>query len=153
MSFGERLATARKAKGISQEDLAARLEVSRQTIYKWETGITSPDVEKLQELSRVLEVSASYLLGEAPVALGGENAIVPIKEKHEKSPSIYKKLEGIFAAVFAALLVICVIVFATFENGTGVWVSVLVCAFGFGCSATVLEYLEGRSAKKKGMEK
>jgi hypothetical protein len=62
-------------------------------------------------------------------------------------------MAAIFAAVFTALLVICVITFATFENGTGVWVSVLVCAFGFGCSATVLEYLEGRSAKKKGLEK
>ena len=149
MSFGERLLTARKAKGISQEDLAARLEVSRQTIYKWETGITSPDVERLQELSRVLEVSASYLLGEAALAVKAESGVVPVKEKMAESLSIYKKLERVFAAVCTAILAICVITFIALENGTGIWISVLVCSLGFGCLATVLEYLERHAARKK----
>ena len=149
MSFGVRLATTRKAKGISQEELAERLDVSRQTIYKWETGITSPNAEKLQELSRVLEVSAAYLLGEASVAVRGESAVVPVSGKCEGGRSVYKKLEGIFAAVFTAILCVCAIAFAVFEHWTGVWVSVLACAFAFGCCSVLLEYLDKRATRKK----
>lgn len=64
MDFGTNLAAARRAKGLSQEELADKLNVSRQTIYKWETGVTYPDVDKLCEMARVLDVSTAYLLGE-----------------------------------------------------------------------------------------
>ncbi len=64
MDFGNRLAAARKAKDMNQEELAELLGVSRQTIYKWETAITYPDVDKLLDISRILEVTPSYLLGE-----------------------------------------------------------------------------------------
>ncbi len=64
MDFGNRLAAARKAKDMSQEELAELLGVSRQTIYKWETAITYPDVDKLLDISKILDVTPSYLLGE-----------------------------------------------------------------------------------------
>lgn len=64
MNFGDRLAAARKAKNMSQEELAERLCVSRQTIYKWETEITYPDVDKLLDIAKALDVAPSYLLGE-----------------------------------------------------------------------------------------
>ena len=67
MDFGTNLSNARRAKGMSQEELAERLDVSRQTIYKWETGATYPDIDKLGDIARCLDVSAAYLLGE-----GGE---------------------------------------------------------------------------------
>ncbi len=62
MNFGANLTAARKAKALSQEELAEKLNVSRQTIYKWEAGITYPDIDKLCEIARALEVSTSYLL-------------------------------------------------------------------------------------------
>ena len=64
MNFGTNLTNARKAKGLSQEELAEMLCVSRQTIYKWEAGITYPDVDKLCDIARCLGVSTAYLLGE-----------------------------------------------------------------------------------------
>lgn len=64
MNFGTNLTAARKAKGLSQEELADRLNVSRQTIYKWETQVTYPDIDKLCDIAKCLEVSTSYLLGE-----------------------------------------------------------------------------------------
>ncbi len=66
MNFRIQLIAARKAKGLSQEELAERLNVSRQTIYKWEAGVTYPDIEKLSRLAKQLDVSTSYLLGEEP---------------------------------------------------------------------------------------
>ena len=64
MNFGTNLTNARKAKGLSQEELAEMLCVSRQTIYKWEAGITYPDVDKLCDIARCLGVSTAYVLGE-----------------------------------------------------------------------------------------
>ena len=57
----------RKAKGLSQEELAVRLNVVRQTVSKWEKGLSVPDAEMLQLLAEKLEVSVGVLLGEAAV--------------------------------------------------------------------------------------
>lgn len=54
---------ARQAKGMTQEELAIRLNVTRQTISKWEKGLSIPDAEILIKLSEVLDVSVSELLG------------------------------------------------------------------------------------------
>lgn len=68
MTFADNLKTARKEKGFSQEELAATLEVSRQAVSKWEQGETYPEVEKLLQLCRVLEVSMDELFyGESGV--------------------------------------------------------------------------------------
>ena len=56
MEFKDRVFQARKAKGMSQEDLAEAMGVSRQAVSKWETGEAMPDVEKLIALCHVLEL-------------------------------------------------------------------------------------------------
>lgn len=61
--FGENLKTLRKHKGFSQEELATRLHVVRQTISKWEKNLSVPDVDTLIRLSEILEVSVNDLLG------------------------------------------------------------------------------------------
>ena len=61
--FSENLKTLRKAKGLSQEELAIRLNVVRQTISKWEKGLSVPDADLLIRLAEVFEVSVSELLG------------------------------------------------------------------------------------------
>ena len=62
MSFAERLKDARRVCGLSQEELAERLEVSRQAVGKWEQGLAYPEMEKLIALCAVLNVSADVLL-------------------------------------------------------------------------------------------
>lgn len=58
----------RKAKGFSQEELAARLNVVRQTISKWEKGISVPDAAMLVKIAELFEVPVSTLLGSDPVS-------------------------------------------------------------------------------------
>ena len=53
----------RKAKGLSQEELAVKLHVVRQTVSKWENGLSVPDADVLIRLANVLGVSISQLLG------------------------------------------------------------------------------------------
>ena len=62
MMISEKIALCRKALGISQEELAALLNISRQAVSRWETGAAMPDTEKIIQLSRVFCVSTDYLL-------------------------------------------------------------------------------------------
>ena len=62
MDFNNRLYQLRKQKGFSQEELANRLNVSRQTVSKWEVGDSTPDMEKLIAISDLFDVSLDNLV-------------------------------------------------------------------------------------------
>ena len=62
MNFSEKLFTLRKAKNLTQEQLAEKLNVSRQSISKWESGQATPELEKIVALSAVFDVKTDYLL-------------------------------------------------------------------------------------------
>ncbi|MBQ9894729.1 MAG: helix-turn-helix transcriptional regulator [Ruminococcus sp.] len=69
MEFNNKLYDLRKQKGFSQEELANRLNVSRQTVSKWEVGDSTPDMEKLVAISDLFEISLDELvLDKAPVS-------------------------------------------------------------------------------------
>lgn len=63
--LSENIKTIRKSKGLTQQELAVKLNVVRQTISKWEQGLSVPDSELLLALSEALETPVSTLLGEA----------------------------------------------------------------------------------------
>ena len=60
----DNIKTIRKSKGLSQEELAIKLNVVRQTISKWEQGLSVPDAEMLINISEVFEIPVSEILGE-----------------------------------------------------------------------------------------
>ena len=64
MTFGEKLLKLRKQNGLSQEELASQLTVSRQAISRWEMGSSMPDVENVIQLSKLFGVSYEYLLND-----------------------------------------------------------------------------------------
>ena len=80
--LSENIRNFRKAKGLSQEELAAKLNVVRQTVSKWETGLSVPDAELLVALSEILETPVGVLLGET-AALPQADDIKAIAEKLE----------------------------------------------------------------------
>lgn len=67
MNFGKNLQNFRKSKELSQEELAERMQVSRQAISKWESGATYPETEKLIELCNVLDCSMDTLVRGATI--------------------------------------------------------------------------------------
>lgn len=82
--LNENLKAIRKAKGLSQEELAIKLNVVRQTVSKWEQGRSVPDAELLLSLSEVLETPVSTLLGETVAEPEPEpDAIKALSEKLE----------------------------------------------------------------------
>lgn len=62
MTMAEKLIALRKSRGWSQEDLAEQLDVSRQSVSKWESGASLPDLDRVLNLSRLFGVSTDYLL-------------------------------------------------------------------------------------------
>ncbi len=79
----------RKALGLSQEELAQRMGVSRQSVTKWETGLSAPDLDRLVELADTLGVSLDYLLRDQAeptetTAEAGESAENVGEDRNEK---------------------------------------------------------------------
>ncbi|MDE7208043.1 MAG: helix-turn-helix domain-containing protein, partial [Lachnospiraceae bacterium] len=62
MDFSEKLLTLRKSRDLTQEQLAERLDVSRQSVSKWESGQAVPELDKIVALSDIFDVTTDYLL-------------------------------------------------------------------------------------------
>lgn len=88
MKFEEKLMALRKKAGMSQEELADRLGVSRQAVSRWELGSTLPDAPNLLKLSDLFGVSVDYLLRDE---YGEERQSPPIEAK---SPEASAKEQG-----------------------------------------------------------
>lgn len=74
MKLSEKIVQLRKSQGLSQEELAEKLDLSRQAVSRWESGTAQPDAGNLWQLSRLFEVSADYLLDEERESLEGPAA-------------------------------------------------------------------------------
>lgn len=81
MNLADRILAYRKSKGLSQEELAEVLNVSRQTISKWETGQSQPDLDKLLPLCELFEISADELLGKEIVKTTTQKKSLTKKQK------------------------------------------------------------------------
>ncbi|MFN1807303.1 helix-turn-helix domain-containing protein [Clostridioides difficile] len=64
MTLGEKIQKLRKQNGFSQEELAEKVTVTRQTISKWELNQSEPDLDFIAQLSNIFNVSADYLIKE-----------------------------------------------------------------------------------------
>lgn len=129
--LNENLKAFRNSKGISQQELAVRLNVVRQTISKWEKGISVPDADTLVKIAEVFEVSISELLGDKPNQEMNVNDIAQqlahINEqfavKNRRSRLIWKVIAGIaiaFVIVNIFLAVVSIISFDSYQNNTSV---------------------------------
>lgn len=114
--FSDNLKAIRKAKGYTQEELAIKLNVVRQTVSKWEKGLSAPDADVLAKIADVLDTKVSVLLGGAIPEEDDPNAVAEqlakISEqmaiKNRRSKRIWKTVGIILLAiiVFDILLVI-----------------------------------------------
>lgn len=73
MHFSEKITLLRNNAGLSQEMLADQLNISRQSVSKWELGITYPDTDKLIAISDLFNVSIDFLLKESSVAYSSDD--------------------------------------------------------------------------------
>ena len=83
MKISEKIITLRKRKGFSQEDLANELDVSRQSVYKWETGNATPDISKIKKMASLFNISFDEFLDDTK-DLAGEGGAKPTAPSTEK---------------------------------------------------------------------
>lgn len=88
MTFGEKILMLRKEKGMSQEDLASKLGVSRQAISRWELEGVLPDASNVLELSKLFEVSTDYLLRDE---IEGKNNVQAVNDTIAQSNKVDKE--------------------------------------------------------------
>lgn len=112
MKFNERLLDLRKKNGWSQEELGYKLDVSRQTISKWESGQTTPELEKLRNLAKIFEISVDELISEEDVLK--EESINTEKENKKSSSKkcskVFKYIKVILSLIIFSIFVIYVII-------------------------------------------
>ncbi len=100
MKFNENLKYLRKQAGLTQEQLAEKLDVSRQAITKWESGQSLPDIENLKEISYIFSVSIDSLVSEIDC---------------KSTTKIKKKIDDIGYFIFAIFFVIGSCIFSIFR--------------------------------------
>ena len=123
--LNENIKTIRKSKGLSQEELAVKLNVVRQTVSKWEQGLSVPDSDMLISLSEALETPVSTLLGEN-VAKQEADELKAICEKLEvinlqlvrRKIARRAALRWLFIALCAAIIIISAVLISHVQRPT-----------------------------------
>lgn len=120
MNIADRIQSLRKTKGISQEELADIIGVSRQTISKWESEQSTPDMDRIIQLSDCFDVTTDFLL----------KGIEPIKTEAKR------KLDArIFSTVATVLdfigIVVAIIVWINDKSSVSVMIGLIFLALGF----------------------
>ena len=111
----ENIKQLRKSKGLSQEELAIKLNVVRQTISKWEQGLSVPDSEMLISISEVLETPVSTLLGEN-ISESKADDLKVISEKLEIiNLQLLQRNKAIRKMIHWILISLCVIIILIFS--------------------------------------
>lgn len=122
----DNIKTIRKNKGLTQEELAIRLSVVRQTVSKWEKGLSVPDADMLQRMAEVLEVPVSELLGEEQKMEENRNEIAEqlsrINEqlaiKNRRAKRLWTAVGAVLGLALLTMAITVVLNFASPNNTT-----------------------------------
>lgn len=104
MTVGQKIQKMRKEHGLSQNELACRITVSRQAVSKWENDESLPDVENLVQISKIFGVSLDYLLNEAVEKVEDVPIIKEIVETEKKKKNYIWVILCLSAIVIALFI-------------------------------------------------
>ena len=122
--FSDNLKTIRKAKGYTQEELAIKLNVVRQTVSKWEKGLSAPDADVLSKIADVLDTKVSVLLGgtipeeDAPNAVAEQLAKISeqMAIRNRRSKRIWKTVGILLLAVVVFMILLVMLNAVSFRS-------------------------------------
>ena len=103
MKFNEKLINLRKKAGLSQEELGYKLNVTRQTVSKWELGQTTPEMDKLIEISKIFNISVDELKNDS-----NSNPIIedqPIEKTNNKEKTVRTIVIGVLIVVILLIVI------------------------------------------------
>ena len=140
MNLGDKLLELRKKKGLSQEEVAFELNVTRQTISKWETNQTTPDFDKIAPLCKLYEISTDELLT-------GKKTEVNNDIENKKSNALILSI-SIFLYFLAVVLLIFTETVLKFNDGISVSIFLIICAIAT-CLIIYNSVSKGKSEENK----
>ena len=129
MRMEEKITMLRKKLGWSQEDLAEKMNVSRQAISRWENGTALPDAQNVLQLSKLFQVTTDYLLNDDYESDGDIPVVQKVKQERDDLIVNKKKLHLISAVSFTI---------ASFCSLVGIITSVNGKQLGISCFSLVL---------------
>lgn len=107
--FNENLKTIRKSKGFTQEELAIKINVVRQTVSKWEKGLSVPDADALQRIAEVLDVGVEELLGAQVQTDADKNEIAEQLSRINEQLVIKNRRWNRFWKITGIILLVCIL--------------------------------------------
>lgn len=113
--FYEKLKENRKKLGLSQEALAEKLNVSKQTVSKWESGISMPDIENLVKLSNLFNISTDYLLKDRKS--DSDFSYYTVVKEEKRLLSRYK-IVGLLLIILSVLILLTLLIVTIVEPMT-----------------------------------
>lgn len=112
MRFGEKLSLLRKQRGMTQLELAEKLDISRQAVSRWEQGISEPSTENLVSIGKLFDVTVDALVNENVQIQAGSAVLVAETEEKETPEKRSKygilKIIGIVLFIIVAVFVACI---------------------------------------------
>ena len=145
MNINEKIYSLRKEHNLSQEELANRLNVSRQTISKWELGESNPDSDKIVPLCEVFGISTEELLRDRKIEENGTE----VEPKQEENKVDLVKAGLICLSIFLYFLAVAFIVIGetAFELNDGIVVSGFLLICGLATALIVFTCMTRRSKR------
>ncbi len=125
--LSENIKNLRKEKGMSQEELAAKLNVVRQTVSKWEQNLSVPDSEMLISLADIFDVSVSQLLGETVETNDTKTELEKISQKLENLNEMIAQKNSKNRRILLIIVAVCLIIIASVMLLFAVMVTVSLC--------------------------
>lgn len=111
--FGEQMKEARRRKGLTQEDLAKQMSVSRSTVSHWEIGRKVPEKEFIDRLTQLLEEDFSFDQEEEAEGFHEEAIVSREVTSAEENPSVIRKLQKKQISLKVCIATICVVILLT----------------------------------------
>lgn len=148
MNLGEKLFELRKEKNLSQEEVADKLNVTRQTVSKWETNQSTPDFDKIIPICQLFGISTEELLtGNKKEEKQEEEQNQVIEEEKEKVPSKNevrrKSAEVVSTSIFIYIVAVAILIIAipVLKINPIIVTAVFLCAIGWATARIIKHYM------------
>lgn len=134
--IGRFIAGCRKEQGLTQAQLAERLNITNQAVSKWETGKSCPDVSLMPELCRIFGITVNELLSGERITMEeyqkkAEENLVALQDKRAKAEKVFKRIERLWLAITLLLLPVHLAINYFYPDNETTGVGALILLIGF----------------------
>lgn len=134
--IGRFIAGCRKEQGLTQAQLAERLNITNRAVSKWETGKSCPDVSLMPELCRIFGITVNELLSGERITMEeyqkkAEENLVALQDKRAKAEKVFKRIERLWLAITLLLLPVHLAINYFYPDNETTGVGALILLIGF----------------------